>query len=155
MKYVCPLIVVNDIDISRRFYEEVLNQQVKYDYGENVTFEGDFAIHLKSHYQGLIGNKEIIPYSNGFELYFEHDDLEIIIERLKAEGVVFVHEIIEQPWKQRVLRFYDPDGHLIEVGESLQFLSFRLSCEGFSVEKICGIINMPEAFVNHSIGMFS
>ena len=81
MKYVCPLIVVNDIEISRRFYEEVLNQQVKYDYGENVTFEGDFAIHLKSHYQGLIGNKEIIPYSNGFELYFEHDDLVLIYEQ--------------------------------------------------------------------------
>ncbi|MHB8131782.1 MAG: VOC family protein [Mobilitalea sp.] len=54
MKFICALIVVDDIEISRRFYEKVLNQKVKYDFGENVTFEGGFSIHLKSHFLELL-----------------------------------------------------------------------------------------------------
>ncbi|MFH1121166.1 MAG: VOC family protein [Bacteroidota bacterium] len=95
---------------------------------ENVTFEGDLSIHLILHYLGLIGNKEVIPFNNSFELYFEYHDVKLVNERLKAAGVTFVHEIREQPWKQRVLRFYDPEGHIIEIGESIQFLSCFLSC---------------------------
>ena len=45
MRYICPLIVVSDIKRSRQFYESLLGQKVKYDFGENVQFEGDFSIH--------------------------------------------------------------------------------------------------------------
>jgi catechol 2,3-dioxygenase-like lactoylglutathione lyase family enzyme len=48
MKYICPLIVVKDIAESRHFYENILGQKVKYDFGENVTFEGDFSIHWEN-----------------------------------------------------------------------------------------------------------
>ena len=50
MKYICPLIVVKDIEASRNFYENVLGQKLKYDFGENITYEGDFSIHLEEHY---------------------------------------------------------------------------------------------------------
>ena len=55
MKYVCPLITVSDMKQSRDFYENLLDQKVKHDYGESVTFYGDFAIHLQNHlwHQGL------------------------------------------------------------------------------------------------------
>ena len=53
MKYVCSLIVVEDIQRSRDFYERILKQKVKYDFGENVTFEGGFAIHLKKHFEKI------------------------------------------------------------------------------------------------------
>lgn len=46
MKYVCPLITVSDMKVARDFYENILDQKVKYDFGESVTFHGDFAIHL-------------------------------------------------------------------------------------------------------------
>ena len=68
MKYICPLITVADIKKSLDFYEKVLEQKVKYDFGENVTFEGDFAIHLKTHFKGLIDDKEIKTECNNFEL---------------------------------------------------------------------------------------
>lgn len=57
MKYVCPLITVSDINLARDFYENILYQKVKYDFGESVTFHGDFAIHLQSHYKNLIDNR--------------------------------------------------------------------------------------------------
>ena len=52
------LIVVEDIEKSKNFYEKVLGQTIKIDYGENVTFVGDFAIHKESHFQNhLFGTK--------------------------------------------------------------------------------------------------
>lgn len=51
MKFKCALYVVNDIQQSRAFYENLLDQKVKYDFGENVTFEGDFSIQEKKVFQ--------------------------------------------------------------------------------------------------------
>jgi catechol 2,3-dioxygenase-like lactoylglutathione lyase family enzyme len=154
MKFICPLITVSDIEKSRSFYESILGQKVKFDLGENITFHGDFAIHLKSHFKELIDNKEIIHGGNDFELYFEYDNVEEIERILKNNNVLFVHEIREQPWKQKVIRFYDPDKHIIEIGESMEFLSFRLNKEGMSIEQISKATDLPIDFVNRSIEKF-
>lgn len=154
MKYICSLITVSDIKRSRNFYENILNQKVKYDFGENVTFHGDFAIHLQSHFKALIDNKEIQTGGNNFELYFEYDNVEDIVKTLKDNNIVFVHEIREQPWRQKVVRFYDPDKNIIEIGESIEYLAFRLKNEGLSIEQISKTTNMPIEFVNESIKKF-
>ena len=151
MKYICSLIAVSDIKKSRNFYENILGQKVKYDFGENVSFEGDFAIHEKAHFQKLIDNKEIKSESNNFELYFEHDNVLEFEKKLIEHKIDFIHKTREQPWKQRVIRFYDLDRNIIEVGESLEFLSFRLFKQGNSIQQIAEIITMPEAFVKTSI----
>ena len=155
MKYVCPLLVVSDMKRSRKFYEEVLGQKVKADYVENVSFEGDFAIHLDSHYRGLIDGKTIAQGGNNFELYFEEDELERVAEKLDGEGVELVHPLREQPWRQKVLRLYDPDRHIIEIGESFEHLCYRLKEEGKSIEEIMKITYMPEDFVNEAIKKFA
>ncbi|MDP4189145.1 MAG: VOC family protein [Bacteroidota bacterium] len=153
-KYICPLLVVTDMQKSRQFYETILGQKVILDYGENITFQGNFALHLQSHYQSLISNKEIKTGGNDFELYFEYDDVEKMTGQLKEAGITFVHEMREQPWRQRVVRFYDPDRHIIEIGESLEHLSFRLYQEGMTVNEITKIILMPEEFVKAGIEQF-
>lgn len=119
MKYICPLIVVSDIQRSRNFYENVLNQKVSEDYGENLVFEGGFSIHLEAHYKGLIMQKPINKGGNNVELFFISDALDELQERLKGLGVEWIHEIRTEPWGQRVLRFYDPDAYIIEVGEPM------------------------------------
>ena len=151
MKYICSLITVENMSHSKLFYEEVVKQKIKYDFGENVLFEGGFAIHLKSHYAKLIDYKPITSPSNNFELYFEFDDVDSFVKELKNDKIEFIHEIKEQPWRQKVVRFYDPDKNIIEVGESLEFLSFRLSKEGKSIEEISKIIGFPTDFVFESI----
>ena len=155
MKFICPLVTVSDIKRSRDFYESLLGQKVKYDFGENVIFHGDFAIHLRAHFKELIGNREIKPGGNNFELYFEYDNIEQIVEKLKENKVIFIHGIREQPWRQRVVRFYDPDENIVEIGESLEHLSFRLYKEGLSVEQISGITSLPVDFVKNSIKKYS
>ena len=121
------------------------------DFGENITFQGDFSIHLKEHFKSLIEGEEIVPGRNNFELYFEEDNPEPIIARLKAYGSHFVHELREQPWRQRVVRFHDPDGNMIEIGESMEHVSWRLYQEGVEMSEICHITYIPEEFVRKAI----
>ena len=149
MRFICPLLVVKDILHSTHFYRDILAQKVKYDFGENVTFEGDFSIHLESHYSKLLGStpSKISYGSHNFELYFESEDIEASCTRLLQHGVTFIHHIVEQPWKQRVIRFYDPDKHIIEIGESMESVVQRLAKQGLSVEQIHQATSMPIDFV--------
>lgn len=97
MKYICALFVVDDMEKAKYFYVRILGQKIKYDFGENVTFEGDFALHEKEHFRGLLGSLMINKGSNSSELYFEYDDLEELEDKLKRENVEFIHEMKEQP----------------------------------------------------------
>jgi len=150
-KFVCPLLVVADMQRARNFYEAVLEQKVIMDFGENITFEGNFALHLQNHFSQLIDGKEITTGGNDFEIYFEYDDMEAFNQRLAGYGVELVHPMREQPWRQRVVRFYDPDRHIIEVGESMEHLCYRLHTEGKDIAEIEKITLMPNEFVKRAI----
>jgi catechol 2,3-dioxygenase-like lactoylglutathione lyase family enzyme len=154
MKFICPLIVVKDIDASRNFYEKIMGQQIEYDFGQNITFEGGFSIHLEEHYKDLLGkgHERIQKRANSFELYFETEELEGIIPKLKANKTEIIHEIKEQPWGQRVIRFYDPDDHIIEVGESMESVVLRYYASGKNMEEICDKTSLPISFVEKTIG---
>jgi catechol 2,3-dioxygenase-like lactoylglutathione lyase family enzyme len=153
LKFDAPLIVVEDMARSRKFYEQILGQKVKFDFGENVPFEG-FSLHLRSHFQSLLGNATqypVTPKAHWGELYFETDELEPIYQRLNQAGVEFIHPVREQPWGQRVMRFYDPDGHIIEIGETMQAVVWRLHEQGLSAEMIHQKSGMPHDFIEHVI----
>ena len=150
LKFMCSLITVSDIKKSRDFYENVLGQKVESDYGRNVSFEG-FSIHLRTHFQTLIENKEIVVGGNNFELYFESDNLEQIVEKLKAEKVEFIHEIQEAPWRQLVVKFYDLDKNIIEIGETMEYLSFRLYHQGNSFDEISKLTGLSREFIEKSV----
>jgi catechol 2,3-dioxygenase-like lactoylglutathione lyase family enzyme len=153
MRYICPLIVISDIERSRQFYENLLGQKVKYDFGENVQFEGDFSIHLEEHYKKLLGqgHQEVKKKANNFELYFETDRIEQLICMLKENRIEIIHEIVEQPWGQRVTRFYDPDYHIIEVGETLESVVLRYHYNGMNIEEIIEKTSMPKEFIEKTI----
>ncbi|BDZ71839.1 VOC family protein [Methanobacterium petrolearium] len=150
VRYICPLITVKDIEKSRKFYVEVLNQEVEIDHGANLAFKGGFAIHDIDHYQGLLGDSAPVKTDvekNFMELYFESEDLKGVQEKLESIGSKFIHGIREQPWGQRVMRFYDPDGYIIEVGEPLEFVIRRFATQCLSTEEISEKSSMPIEFV--------
>ena len=154
LKFVSPLIVVEDMARSRQFYEQLLEQKVKFDFGVDVCFEGDFTIHLKSHFQSLLGDVSKYPITvkahNG-ELYFDSDDIESIYQRLQAAGVEFIEGIQEQPWGQRAMRLYDPDGHILEIGEPMDITVRRFYRQGWSIERIAEKTGMPPEFIEKTI----
>ena len=47
MKYISPLLVVQDMAASRRFYEEVFGLKVVVDFGANITFDAGFSLQSK------------------------------------------------------------------------------------------------------------
>src|SRR4030042_2325988 len=154
MKLICTLLVVEDIEKSKAFYMNILGQKIKFDFGENITFEGDFAIHKKSHYKNLIGNLEIKHGENNVELYFEYNDVDEMEQELAQKGIEFVHKTKEQPWRQKVLRIYDPDKYIVEIGESLAHLSYILSEEGIEEKEIAKIIGITVEMVKEGIRKF-
>ena len=63
-------------------------------------------------------NKDIIPENHASELYFEEPDIEAFARKLEKlyPNVRYVNRLMTHSWGQKVVRFYDPDGNLIEVG---------------------------------------
>jgi predicted enzyme related to lactoylglutathione lyase len=148
IRYVCPLITVKNIEKSKEFYENVLKQEIELDLGENVAFKGGFAIHDMEHFQNLTGKSLSKSVSKDFmELYFELNEIEELESKLESLNTEFVHKIREQPWGQRVMRFYDPDNYIIEVGEPLEFVVKRFAACGLSLEEISEKSSMPVEFV--------
>jgi catechol 2,3-dioxygenase-like lactoylglutathione lyase family enzyme len=156
VKFFVPIIeVLKELDGSGNSTEVQDIIIEKYDIGENVTFQGDFAIHQKKHFQGLIDNLPVLSKSNNFELYFEEDNLEETMKVLKDNNFEFVHGIREQPWKQQVFRFYDYDQNLIEIGERLEHVAYRLSKDGLTNGEISRITYLPEEIVGKAIDEYS
>jgi signal transduction histidine kinase len=70
---------------------------------------------------------------------------------LSAANVKLVHPVREEPWGQRVIRLYDPDGHIIEIGESLEAVARRFHRDGQTAEWIMEKTGMPRDFVENAI----
>ena len=110
------LIVVSDIEKSKKFYKELFGMEVVLDGDENVILTDGLVLQEKSVWEQAIGN-EVNAKNNAVELYFEESDIESFVKKLEAHGepLKYVNPLMELPWGQKVVRFYDLDGHLIEV----------------------------------------
>ena len=139
MKFVSPLIVVSDMEKSKLFYSKVLGLDVELDFGENVTLTGGIVLQTKDSWPTLIhkSKNEIFFGANNSELYFEENDFDNFILKLKQiPNISYVHPVIEHSWGQRVVRFYDPDKHIIEVAENLTKVVQKFLNEGMSAETV-------------------
>ena len=72
----------------------------------------------ESRYWEQFTKRSVIPNSNQSELYFEEPDIEHFVERLETlcPEIEYVNYLMTHSWGQKVVRFYDLDGNLIEVG---------------------------------------
>ena len=149
IKFSSSVLLVKDLNLSRNFYEGLLEQSVALDHGECLGFAGGFALWQREHAlkimqlkqeESLNGNGE--PQHH-FELYFEVDDLDSILEKITLGKFELVHGIFEQPWGQRVLRVYDPDRHLVELGEPMSVVIRRFLQIGMRPEEVAERTSMP------------
>jgi len=130
---------VKDIEVSKAFYQTLLGLEIEFDFGKNIIFKGGIAIweinptHI---IPSTLGENSLNGKSNRFELYFETENLEEVFLPLKAANIQFLHEIHEENWGQRTIRFFDPDNHLIEIGESLHCFIKRMLDSGMTREQV-------------------
>lgn len=117
MELKCTLIVVRDIEKSRRFYEELFGLKMLVDNGGNMLLSGGLCLQEEKYWKSFIG-RDVLPESNSSELYFEESDIEGFVKKLESyyPGVKYVNRLMKHSWGQTVVRFYDPDGNLVEVG---------------------------------------
>lgn len=151
MKYEGTLVVVQDIIKSRLFYEKVLGLEVTADFGANVTLDGGVVLQSADTWKNFIGNRPVTMQSNSIELYFEERNMDKFIERLKGQEIEYVHELIEHPWGQRVVRFYDPDKHIVEVGEDMVMVVKRFADSGMSWEEISMRMDVPYEYIEECL----
>ena len=129
MKYTSTLIAVKDIEKSKQFYYDVLGLDVISDFGANVTLAGGIALQTIDTWKDFIHKRsnEVVFQNNAVELYFEEDDIDTFVSRLSTfKDLEYIHPLFEHPWGQRVVRFYDPDKHIVEVGENLVMDSYSV-----------------------------
>ena len=116
MKHVCMLISVADINTARKFYEELFGLRViTRQEGNVIMSEGLVLQDVDVWYDST--KIHTTPHNNMTELYFEDNDIEGIIEKLESGKYVvsYVTELTELDVGQKLVRFYDPSGNLIEV----------------------------------------
>jgi predicted enzyme related to lactoylglutathione lyase len=121
MKHVNTIVLVADIERSKAFYHKTIGLEIDRDWGSMVIFKGHFAIHQADKLQPekLVGGtlRAGNQGAGNLVLFFETDRLEAEFERLRDLGCRCLHGIEALPW-QRLFRIFDPDGHIIEIGES-------------------------------------
>ena len=139
MKFEGVCIAVSDVNLSKKFYQDLFGLKVYQDYGINVSFGG---LSLQQEFDWLldIPKERILKKSYNMELYFEEEDFDGFITKLRQYPNIKYFEnrdaVKEATWGQRFIRFYDLDEHIIEVGENLKMVVKRFLDSGMTMEEI-------------------
>lgn len=120
MKYKGTLIVVKDCNRAYKFYNEIFGLELIHDNDGNMELSNYIYLQESRYWENFIG-RPVISHSNSTEIYFEEDDIDALIDKLNRlyPDTVFVNPKMTHSWGQTVVRFYDLDGNMIEVGTPL------------------------------------
>ncbi len=116
------LIIVENIEESIKFYEELFGLRVLTRLEGNVIMsEGLVLQDVDVWYDSA--KIHTIPHNNRTVLYFEDSDIEDIIKKLESGRYVvsYVTELTKLESGQKLVRFYDPSGNLIEVRTPIKY----------------------------------
>ncbi len=138
------LIVVNDIEYSKAFYKDLFGLAVVMDFGENVVLTEGLTLQERKLWESFIG-KKIAVRGNDAELYFEENNIDQFLEKLENSKypIEYLNKCMEHDWGQRVVRIYDPDGHIIEISESMEYVVRRFLRSGMTVEQVAKKTQLP------------
>ena len=117
MKLRNVLITTNDIDRAKQFYHDLFGLEMILDNDGNMILTEGLVLQDASIWKNFL-ERDIIPENNATELYFEERDIEGFVEKLERlyPDIKYVNRLMTHSWGQQVVRFYDLDGNLIEVG---------------------------------------
>ena len=111
------LIVVKDIERSRQYYHDLFGLEMIVDHGGNMILTEGLVLQEEKYWKEFLG-RDIIGKNNAGELYFEETNIDAFVQKLEElyPETEYVNRLMAHSWGQTVVRFYDPDGNLIEVG---------------------------------------
>ncbi|MGI5896416.1 MAG: VOC family protein [Oscillospiraceae bacterium] len=150
MQFKNPLLVVENMERTVAFYKKVLGLRVVMDFGANVTMTGGVCFQSKESWKDFLQvPQERITFGGlDAELYFEEDCFDDFLQKLSAlEQIQLVHPAIEHRWGQRAIRFLDPDGHVVEVGENMKAVCRRFLAQGMTEQEVAERMDVPLKYV--------
>ncbi len=117
MKLKNILIVTKDIERARKYYHDLFGLDLVTDNDGNMILTEGLVLQDEKIWQQFL-EKNVIFRNNASELYFEESDIEAFAEKLERlyPETEYVNRLMTHSWGQKVIRFYDLDGNLIEVG---------------------------------------
>lgn len=149
MRFEGMLLVVKDMEKSKRFYRELLSQEIVNDLVTYVVFKG-FSLITEGQWTAL-SEPNVLAYAYGgnvCQLGLEETDLDAFLEHCKRfPDVEIVCPLKEYEWGQRSIRFSDPDRHIVEVGEDMKTVTKRFLKSGMSFEDTLKKVMFPRPFV--------
>jgi catechol 2,3-dioxygenase-like lactoylglutathione lyase family enzyme len=158
IRFASITLLVDDLERAKKFYTEILEQNIKDDFGYFIGFHGGFSLWekdyaLKTMYAPEMHAlpKNILKPCNFILVAFEHPDIKRITKKLEQYGLEIIHDVYEQPWGQLVIRFRDPEGYLCEIGEPLDKVIQRLFESGLSEKQIIKKTGLSSTFVSSAI----
>ena len=148
-KFHSIVLFVKDMERSKKFYTEIMGQEIDYDFGNNVALKSGITLWKMrtDHVINRSGKHSKTDATKAYEVYFETNNLDIIQEIIAKNHLEILHDLMEEPWGQRTIRFYDPDKNLIEVGETLEKFVGRMAGMGMSLEEISAKTTIPLVIV--------
>lgn len=137
MKYGYTVIAVADINKARKFYEDLFGLELYQNYGINVAFTCGLSLQQEFGWLVNLPKEKVLKNSNNMELSFEEEHFDQFLQKLKQyPDIQYLGDVIEHSWGQRVIRFYDLDGHIIEVGEEMKTVIRRFLESGMTMDQV-------------------
>ena len=117
MEFKGTLIVVKDCNQALHYYQDLFGFRLMRDNDGNMELSDHLYLQEEQYWERITGRRAV-RRSNQTELYFEEPEIDAFVKKLETRypDTEYVDPLTTQSWGQRVVRFYDPDGNLIEVG---------------------------------------
>ena len=118
------VLVVEDLDRSLEFYVGVLGLPLGHrsgPYAQLATGVTRVALYERAAMSTTLGLALSPPAADapGFELGFKVDSVDEAVAELVTAGAAVVAPPTDRPWGQRTAYVRDPDGHLVELAQSI------------------------------------
>ena len=116
-----PLIAVTDVATSSRWYQEILGCQSGHGGSEyeRLVYQGKLILQLHrwdSHDHPHLGSQNTKPYGNGTVLWFQTDEFDAAIARIRnLEANVLEDITLNQNAGHREIWLQDPDGYVVVI----------------------------------------
>ena len=146
IRYHSTVLITEKIEEMKNFYISIMGQKVEFDFGGCVIFHCGLSLwFIKEGYPlaNALGVSGLGHTGSSAEMCFETDEFETETEKIKKKDIRIIHDVVEEEWGQWTIRFYDPDGNIVELGESMMCFCRRLKHSGMSVLDITEKTGIP------------
>lgn len=116
------LLVVEDIERAKKFYKELFGLDVMRDFDTNVILTQGMVLQERKSWEQAI-SQQVSAGGKDTALYFEEYDLDAFAKKVEGSGwdIHFLNPLQILENGQKMIRFCDPDGHVIEIREIKKF----------------------------------